>query len=80
MERGEHNEAIRAILLYSLAEVELADGNANTAADRAGGVSAVGGRQGYTGGVRVVQFGSLRRGRSKMAWNDTTSSTAEVVV
>src|SRR6266516_4454331 len=49
-------------------------------AARSGGVSAAGGRQGYTGGVRVVQFGSLRRGRSKMAWNDTTSSTAEVVV
>jgi tetratricopeptide (TPR) repeat protein len=33
LERDEHNDAIRAILLHSLAEVELADGNAAAAAD-----------------------------------------------
>lgn len=33
LERDEHNDAIRAILLFSLAEVELADGNADVAAD-----------------------------------------------
>jgi hypothetical protein len=33
LERDEHNDAIDAVLLHSLAEVELADGNANAAAD-----------------------------------------------
>lgn len=33
LERDEHNNAIRAILLYSLGEVELADGNATAGAE-----------------------------------------------